>query len=220
VRQETEDAKVVVHAGDNHALRGKRGLVHRLWASAGACEEAAAMDVNHHRQPVRLPARRNPDVQGQAVLAHQRQIGEGPAHFAWAQGGPYSAAARTPVQGRAGCGALQRSAPMGGDAYGMPRYAMMPSRLAIPETRPEVVSTTVSGNGICALGRPRTATVNVTTTPAALKFIRVLPYFDIFSLVCDRCLYHNDLRNAIKAAFSSAESARKACRASARGATL
>ena len=97
--------------GHNHALSGERDLVYGLCLAAGTREEAAAMDVNHHRQPVRLLARRDPDVHRQAILAHQRQIRRGACPLRWKQGGPYFAAARTPVHDKAGCGALHRSAP-------------------------------------------------------------------------------------------------------------
>jgi len=56
----------------------------------------------------------------------------------------------------------------------MPRYAATPSLVAIPDTRPDVVSTTGAGTGDCAVGRPKTATIRAQTRPAPLSIIHIL----------------------------------------------
>src|SRR5262249_9154199 len=58
--------------------------------------------------------------------------------------GPNAVASRTFGQVGVGCGGFQRSAPIGGAAYGIPRNtASVPSR--VPRTQPPVVITASAG---------------------------------------------------------------------------
>src|SRR4051794_10537697 len=62
----------------------------------------------------------------------------------WMQTLPYLLASRTPLHFATGCGAVQRNAPIGGAANGMPLNARMPGAdSTLPPSRPE---SSVSGS--------------------------------------------------------------------------
>src|ERR1700683_4079133 len=65
-------------------------------------------------------------------------------------GGPNALASRMPSHTRAGRGAANRSAPVGGSANGMPRKTAMPSAPRRPRTSPLAVRTTGSVTSIHA----------------------------------------------------------------------
>lgn len=67
--EEAEYVQAIVDRDDHHSLRGQMGaVIFRL--RCGAEIVAAAVDPDHHRQPVRRRFRRRPDVQVETVLAH------------------------------------------------------------------------------------------------------------------------------------------------------
>src|SRR5215212_4950941 len=102
-----------------------------------------------------------------------------PNTFGWMHGRPKAVAALTPVHFGVGCGAFQRLGPIGGAAYGMPRYWRTPATAeSAPLTRPAsvltgdwAVATRGSVNATSA-----TAAVAIRAPRASVQAMRISSY--------------------------------------------
>ena len=116
--EEAQRIEPMIDGDDDNAARGEtRAVVARL--GAGADDEAAAMNPDHHRQARAVAwSGRRPNVEMKAILG-----GRGAAevdivpHDALHANAPRThRVGRTPVQAGAGSGGRQRNRPIGGAA--------------------------------------------------------------------------------------------------------